>query len=109
MISNKQDEENVNPSVVNRDDFVKQCQINSVAMKEIDVLRNERRQILTNASNVYKECEVLKVKYGRLYEKYSYLVRKVNGNDDNDNDQNQQENSEANENNNKINKMRASV
>lgn len=95
--ANVADKENVSPDGLSRDDFVKLCQINDIAVHEIDILKAERRQILCDASKVYKERDVLKVKYDRLLEKYSYLFGKVNNDNNIVKDQNSGEPTDENE------------
>lgn len=45
-------------------------------MAEIDLLKEERRGILCESSIVFKERDVWKMKYDRLFERYGYLQKK---------------------------------
>lgn len=53
-----------------------QHKINAVAMKEIDILKKERRELLLATSKLLEKFDGLKIKYDGLLEKYKYLKKK---------------------------------
>lgn len=56
-----------------------QIRINAIAMQEIELLKAEREKILLGADKLVKERDISVCKYGRLLERYNYLVKKING------------------------------
>lgn len=45
-------------------------------MAEIDLLKDERRGILNESNKAFKERDVWKLKYDRLFERFDYLQKK---------------------------------
>lgn len=66
-----------NDSKIDLDLYEAQCRINLAAVAEIDLLKEERRGILTESNKVLKERDVWKIKYDRLLERFGYLQKKL--------------------------------
>lgn len=65
----------------------KQYQINATAMKELDVMKNDRRELLIGTDKLCKKYDMLKIKYDDLLDKYKYLKGKKNKQNGKENDQ----------------------
>lgn len=61
---------------IDKDALKIQHRINEIAMKEIDILKAERREILSAANKLVDKFDLLKIKYDGLLEKYAYLKKK---------------------------------
>lgn len=69
-------DDNHSASNVDSNLYDAQCRINAAAMAEIDLLKDERRGIMTESNKALKERDVWKTKYDRLLERYDYLQKK---------------------------------
>lgn len=73
-------------SDLNGEMMAAQIHINSKAMDEIDTLKAERQEILTNAARINKERDILKMQLNKMSDQLNFLKKKMKqqGQDEND-------------------------
>lgn len=61
-----------------------QYHINTIAMQELDAMKNDRKTLLVATEKLCKKYDFLKVKYDDLLDKYKYLknLKKKDNSDD---------------------------